>query len=98
MGKISIPVRRVFLNKKACRREAKRIISEGLIDGMDEMQLAREIYFHALAFYFCEKTGLFPVIKKHADPIDLRDDGDNIVSQRIFDLFWHVPEKWVKRR
>ena len=50
------------MSKKACRKEAKRIISEGLITGMSEMQLAREIYSHALAFYFCEKTGLFPEI------------------------------------
>ena len=98
MNRIAIPVRRAFLNKKACRKEAKRIISEGLITGMSEMQLAREIYSHALAFYFCEKTGLFPEIKKHADPIDLRDGGDAAFIQSVFALLWHVPLKKPKRR
>ena len=98
MSKISIPVRRAFLNKRTCRREAKRILSEGLINGMSEMELAREIYFHALAFYFCEKTGLFPEIKKHADPIDLRDDGDTDFRRSVFALLWHVPGKRSKGR
>ena len=81
------------MNKKACRREAKRILSEDLIRGMSEIQLAREIYFHALAFYFCEKTGLFPEIKRHADPIDLRDDGDTDFRRTVFALLWHVSRK-----
>lgn len=98
MSKIAIPVRRAFLNKKACRREARRILSEGLIDGMSEMQLAREIYVHALAYYFCERTELFPEIKKHADPIDLRDNGDTSIKKSIFALLWHIPERKPKGR
>ena len=90
---LSIRVRKEYLDKDLCMVEARKILSEGKVRRMSELQLAREIYFHALAFYFCEKTGLFPEIKRHADPIDLRDDGDTDFRRTVFALLWHVPRK-----
>ena len=73
--------------------EARKILSEGKIKNMSELQLAREIYFHALAFYFCEKTGWFPWIKSHASPIDMKDGGDNILSRTVFAASWIITKR-----
>jgi hypothetical protein len=91
---ISIDVRREFLNKRTCLDEARRLISEGLVVMMNEKQLASEIYFHALAFYFCEKTGWLPRMKYHADPIDLHDGGDKHIRRVAYAAAWKIPGRW----
>ena len=90
---LSIRVRKEYLNKDACMIEAQRIISEGKVRNMSELQLAREIYFHALAFFFCERTGLMPFIKKHADPIDIHDGGDFLLMRIVFAFFWMITKR-----
>ncbi len=90
---LSIRVKKDFLNKESCINEARRILSEGLIRNMSELQLAREIYFHALAFHFCERTGMFRMVKKHADPIDLADGGDRLFMKIIFAASWFFSKK-----
>ena len=88
MKVLSIRVKREFLNKDECLREAKAILSEGKISGMSEMQLAHEIYFHALAFFVCDK--IFPLrwIKRFADPIDMQDGGDKLLRRAVFASSW----------
>lgn len=86
----SVNVRREFLNKDACIDEARRIISEGRISGMSEIQLAREIYFHALAYFLCGNRRALRIIKKHADPIDLRDGGDRLPMRLLFAASWKI--------
>ena len=88
---LQIHIRKEFLNRESCLAEARRILAEKLLDGMTEEQIAREIYTHALAFYFCERTGLFPWIKKHADPVDLCDGGDRMIMKQAFDTAWALP-------
>lgn len=92
----SLDVRREFLDKKACLDEARRILREGIITGMSEKQLASEIYFHALAFFFCERTGLLPGIKWHAHPIDLNDGGDILRRRIIYAATWRLPIRFKK--
>ena len=84
MNGISVRVRREFLDRDACLSEARRILSEGHIRNMNEIQLAREIRFHALAYYFCERTGWFSNMKAHADPIDIDDGGDTFFRRVIY--------------
>lgn len=93
----SIDVRREFLDKKACLDEARRILREGIISGMSEKQLASEIYFHALAFFFCERTGLFRGMKEHAHPIDLNDGGDLLRRRIVYATLWKIPVRFRKR-
>ena len=90
---LSIRVRKEYLNKDVCMIEAQRIISEGKVSKMSELQLAREIYFHALAFFFCERTGLMHCIKKHADPIDIHDGGDFLLMRLVFAFFWMLTKR-----
>ena len=87
---LTIPVRREYLNKKACRKEARKILREGKVQGMSVRQLAREIYFHAVIYYFCERTGRFDWIKMKADPIDLCDGGDKLLRRAVFAAGWKL--------
>ncbi len=93
---LSIRVKREFLKKESCINEARRILSEGKIRKMSELQLAREIYFHALAFFFCERTGMFRFVKKHADPIDMVDGGDRLIMRLLFYIAWIITGKKQK--
>ena len=88
MKTYSIKVRKEFLRKDACMEEARKIISEGRISGMSELQLAREIYCHALAFFLCDKILPLHWVKKYADPIDMQDGGDKPHRRAAFAASW----------
>lgn len=90
MKTYSIKVRKEFLRKDACMEEARKIISEGRISGMSELQLAREIYSHALAFYISDKVFFLHWVKKYADPIDMRDGGDTPFRRFAFASSWII--------
>ena len=93
MSAISIKVRKELLNKKECLAEARKLLCEGHINNMDEIQLAREIRFHALVYYFCERTGFLKGMKAHADPIDLNDGGDTGFRKVIYAASWMIPAR-----
>lgn len=88
MKTLSIKVKNAFLSKDICMEKAREIISKGRISGMSELQLAHEIYFHALAFFFCEKVLLLRWVKRFADPIDMCDGGDTPFRRFVFAAFW----------
>ena len=87
---LSIRVRKEYLDKDLCMAEARKILSEGKVRRMSELQLAREIYFHALAFFFCEKVFFLRWVNKYADPIDMRDGGDTPFRRFIFAASWNM--------
>lgn len=93
MSRISIKVREELLDKEACLAEARKLLSEGHINNMNEIQLAREIRFHALAYYFCEKTGWLKGMKAHADPINLNDGGDTGFRRAVYTASWNIPAR-----
>ena len=86
--KVSIPVRREFLDKQECLKEARELFHEGNLRGMNEKQIARELYSHAVVYYFCDRTGKFSFFKDHASPIDMRDGGDNPLMRAAFAACW----------
>lgn len=90
MKVLSVNVRKDFLNKNVCMDEARKIVSEKKISGMSELQLAREIYFHALAFFICDKIFFLRWIKRFADPIDMQDGGDTPLRRCIFAASWII--------
>ena len=89
----SIRVRKEFLSKDACMEEARKIISDGKISGMSELQLAREIYCHALAFFLSDKIPPLRWVKKYADPIDMRDGGDKPLRRAVFAASWIMTKR-----
>ena len=86
--KVSIPVRREFLDKQECLKEARKLLCDGTLCGMNEKQIARELYSHAVVYYFCDRTGRFLFLKEHASPIDMRDGGDNPLMRAAFAACW----------
>lgn len=88
MKVLSIRVKKEFLDKDICMEEARKIVSEGKISGMSELQLAHEIYCHALAFYICDKIFFLQWVKKFADPIDMQDGGDKPLRRAVFAASW----------
>ena len=86
--KLALPIDRKYLNKEACREEARKLLQEGWVCGMSEKQIAQEIYSHAAVFYYCERTGRFTRLMKYADPIDLRDGGDNLLRRLGYAACW----------
>ena len=93
MSGISLKVRKELLDKEESLAAARKILSEGYIKNMDEIQLAREIRFHALAYYFCERTGFLKSMKAHADPIDLHDGGDTGFRRLVYAASWKIPAR-----
>lgn len=85
---VSIPVRREFLDKQECLNEARKLLREETVRGMNEKQIARELYSHAVVFYFCERTGKFPFLREHANPIDMRSGGDIPLMRAAFAMCW----------
>ena len=90
MKVLSIRVKKEFLNKDVCMEEAIKIVSEGKISGMSELQLAHEIYFHALAYFLCDKIFFLRWIKRFADPIDMCDGGDKPFRKFVFASSWMI--------
>ena len=91
MNFIQIEIKREYLNKDACLAEAGRLLEEGLVKDMSKKQLAREIYFHALAFYLSEKAEWLKSIRAHANPIDLRNGGDTMFRRAVYAAAWLIP-------
>ena len=84
----SLRANRRFLDRSECLKEARSILEQDLIDGMTELQMAQEIYFHVCAYYFAVFRPLFGWIRDHADPIDLCSFGDTRFRRVVFSLVW----------
>ena len=98
MGKLKIDVKREYLNKEECLAMARRLLREGAVKGMSVKQLACEIYFHAAAFYFCEKAKYLPRLREHANIIDLDDGGDTRIRRAAYAAVWKLAGLKQRRR
>ncbi len=95
---LSVRVERRLLSKAECMKRAQDIIRERKIEHMTDVQIASELYFHAVLFYFCKalsrhRIHMFQKLMHHADPIDLSDYGDTPFRQFCFRLLWLLPGK-----
>lgn len=98
MGKSKLDVKREYLNKEKCLSEARRLLRDGAVTGMNEKQLAGEIYFHAAAFYFCEKVRFMPRLREHAYIIDIDDGGDTLMRKAAYAAVWKLAGLKRRRR
>ena len=90
MGKTKIDVKREYLSRDDCLEEARRLLSEDVVKGMSERQLAGEIYFHAVAFHISEKIGMMPRTRAHAIVVDLDDGGDKLIRRIAYAVVWRL--------
>lgn len=98
MGKTKIDVKREYLDKDECLAEARRLLREGIVTDMSEKQLAGEIYFHAAAFYFCEKVRFLPRMRAHAVIINLDDGGDTRIRRAVYAAVWKLARPRRRRQ
>ena len=91
----SFPVRKELLSKKKCLLESRKILRNGHIKKMNQKQIAKEIYFHAVAYYFSLWLGRrgihWKYIKSHAETIDLEDKGDTMFRRFYYYILWMFP-------
>ena len=87
-NKCSIPVCREYLNKEFCVNKARMFLHENSIRGMTKKQIAKEIYFHAVMYYYCERTGKFQKYKEHAGIVNLHDGGDTFPRRVAYAICW----------
>ena len=95
---LSVRVEQRLLYKTECMKQAQNILKERKIEHMTAEQIAAELYFHAVVFYFCKAVSglrihLFQKLMRHAEQIDLSDYGDTPVRQYCFRLLWLLPGK-----
>lgn len=50
-GNASLPMKMAYTNKNTCLEKAQELIDNGHVTGMSKLQIAKEIYAHAIAFY-----------------------------------------------
>ncbi len=91
---LSLPVDPRLLVKAECLKKAAEIRREGKLDKMSEQEIARELYFHAVAYFLCLR--LRPLIHlrrvmERANPIDLSDDGDTAFRTFCYKILWRLP-------
>lgn len=79
---MTINVNHLLLDKRESLHVAKTICFLGL--QMDTRECAQEIYAHAWAYYH------IPIrwIRRHADPVDLKDGGDTRFRKLIYRMIW----------
>lgn len=94
-GSVSLPVMSVFTNKNVCYSVAKGLINSGKVSGMNEYQIAAEIYAHAMAYYCSPVLIGFGIpsyqvtqLRLRANPIDIEDGGDTFVRKTLYNTIW----------
>lgn len=94
-GSISIDMQSTFLNKQICLNTAEFLLAAGAVKNMTQLQIAQEIYGHAVAYYAASglqglgiDNGVIQSLISDAHPIDIVDGGDTLVRQAAFAIIW----------
>lgn len=89
-GAINLPMERRFLKKAVCEGEADRWISRGVVGGISRLDMAKEIFAHAIVFYNYSWFQDLPIAKdiyaSAANGIYIEDGLDS--RAWAFDLIW----------
>lgn len=84
-GSIAIPMRREYLSKHQCTLKGKEAFTMGSVRGMTILEIAQEIYAHAVAYYKAPlllASGLinywmYNKLREKAGVINLDDGGES---------------------
>ena len=94
-GSISLDMQSTFLNKQICLNTAEFLLAVGAVKNMTQLQIAQEIYGHAVAYYAASglqglgiDNGVIQGLISDAHPIDIVDGGDTLVRQVAFAIIW----------
>ncbi|WP_259556611.1 hypothetical protein [Clostridium botulinum] len=89
-----------YQHKNTCLKKAQELIDNGTVTGMSKLQIAKEIYAHAIAFYdsyaLSELLGsckAFTTIMNHAGVVDIEDGGDKWYMRTAYNAIWYGYDK-----
>ena len=97
---INLPMDKSYLKKSACRTKAEWLLTYGYCNNMDVLDVAKEIYGHAIAYYkgtslansYPALSGFFNSIASHgANGIALEDHKDKKWAW-AFEITWLIPD------
>ena len=93
----SVDVSGPKLSKKECLHRAQMILREGRITEMTELELAKELYFHAWFYHtfkrFRKYNRVLDELVRHADPADLEDGGDTPFRRFCYSAVWNLTKE-----
>ena len=97
-GSYNVPLSRAYLKKNYCLAEATKLLERQMVSGMTQMQIAQEIYAHAVTKYFFETlpewVRKMPIAREvyssAADGAYIDDKGDSDVRQVFYSTVWAV--------
>lgn len=85
-----------YKNKDNCLSKATQIINNGYITGMTKLQIAQEIYAHAIIYYNADAArsligneDVFGYLMDHANPVNLEDGGDTWARRMAYSAIWY---------
>ncbi len=95
-GNAHLPMNSKYRSKVQCTAEAHSLIFRGIVGGMTEEQIAKEIFAHAVAYYAAPTLASIPLVGdnikayliSHASVIDIMDGGDTLARQVAYNAIW----------
>lgn len=95
-GDAHIAMSSSYRNKTTCRQLARRLIDNGKVTGMTQLQIAQEVFAHAVAYY-SESTlrdipgigdSIADYLVEHAEIVDIADGGDTTIRRAAYSVIW----------
>jgi len=85
-----------YRKKHNCLKKARALLDKGKVTGMTELEIGKEIFAHAVAYYAAPKLSQIPKVGErirdylmdHAKVIDIEDGGDKFPLKVIYDAIW----------
>lgn len=97
-GSTSLRMSKDYLSKDTCRSTAYRLILTHSVHNMSQLEIAQEIYGHAVLYYASPSliniigpVISYPIlnyIRTHGNPIDIADGGDTKKRKAAYTAIW----------
>ena len=97
-GSHNVTLNKGYLIKNNCLAEAGKLLERHMISGMTKLQIAKEIYAHAVVKYALEAlpksvremSGVKGIYSSAADGAYIADGGDTATRQAFYNAVWAV--------
>lgn len=95
-GNAHLPMNPKYRKKSNCLGEAQSLLQRGMVTGMTELEIGKEIFAHAVAYYAAPTLSKIPGIGdsikneliSHSEVIDITDGGDTQVRKLAYNAIW----------
>lgn len=95
-GNASVDMKWDYKDKDNCLEKAQELIDNGDVTGMSKLQIAQELYAHAIAFYDTDSLRhllgdckAFSTIMLHAGIVDIANGGDKWYMMTAYTAIWY---------